>query len=415
MFTATLGLTSVSCRRLPIQAGYGPDPIFEKSAPITMEQLEKLPIRGVKAVEVNNYAPGLFTGEIKSGSPHADHNPKKAIIIAWGKGSQRLVFSHEASYCPWLELTNGVGLCNQFFEGNGGTYELFNQNGRKERNSFVDIVRSGPDSAWVRWNYLCVNKNDDSSPGLRGTEDYVAYPNGLIWRRLTYETLAPESSEGYSWQPIDFFAIAPHGSEWRDLFAKTSQGDFCVGVVADLYSDREYREFWNDEGKPRREGDDDLLWQIAKSKGFVMIMPFKLGFEFVVIGESGGWPASKSQVVDHSYPKTGGWGWNSARWNHWPIGWLNAQEHGYTLDLAYPYHFAPFSHYLVPFRFTDAGQDYPKACANVALNRWTERRVFYTMSGVGKDIPEIRSLARQWLDEGPRCAAPESVGEIKNP
>lgn len=408
-----LGFATVSCRHLPIQAGCDPDPIFEKLAPITMAELKKMQIRGVQAVEVNDYAPGLFRGEIKSGSPHADHNPKKAVIIAWEKGCQRLVFSHEGSYCPWLELTNGVGLCNQFFEGNSGTYELFNKNGRKERNSFVDILQSGPDRAWVRWNYFCVSKKDDSDPALRGTEDYITYPNGLIWRRLTYQTLIPESSDGYSWQPVDFFAIAPQGSDWGDLFGKTPQGDYCVGIIADLYSHREYRKFWSDEGKPRREGDDDLLWQIAKSKGFVMIMPFKNGFEFVVLGESGGWPASKNQVVDHSYTKTGGWGWNAARWNHWPIGWINDQGNVYSSDQPYPYHFGPFSHYLVPFRFTDAGQDYPAACADMALNRWTERRVFYTLSGVAKDVPAIRKLARQWLDKGTRCADPDSVGDLK--
>ena len=122
----------------------GPDPLFEKPAPVTLGELAQRKIQGVAAVEVNDYAPGGFKGEISPSPPHADMNPKKAVIVLWQDHPQRLVFCHEASYDPWMELPNGVGLCNQFFEGNSGWAELFNNNGRKERNSFVDIIQSGP-------------------------------------------------------------------------------------------------------------------------------------------------------------------------------------------------------------------------------------------------------------------------------
>ncbi len=411
-FVITLGLVFITRPTTFVRAESGPDPIFEKASPITMAELAKRPIHGVWAGEVSDYAPGLYKGELKPSPPHADQNPKKAIIVAWEKSPQRFVFSHETSYCPWMELPNGVGLCNQFFEGNMGWAELFNNLGRKERNSFVDIVQSGPDRAWVRWNYFCVNMNDDSRPALRGVEDYIAYPNGLVWRRLTYRSLMPDKVEGYSWQPIDFFALAPNGSEWRDLFAKSPQGDYCVGIIADAYSNKTYRKFWSDAGKPRREGDDELLWQIAKSKGFLMIMPFKNGWEFVVLGEAGGFPAAKSQVVDHDYRGTGGWNWGAVRWDHWPVGWLNSQTHDYKPGSPYPYHFGPFSHYLVPFRLTD-GSQYDKACQDMTHNRWSARRVFYTLSGVGGDLPSLRRLARQWLDQGEQCADSTSVKELK--
>src|SRR5438876_7932086 len=75
-------------------------------------------------------------------------------------------------------------------------------------------------SAWVRWNYFCANKDDDSRPALRGTEDYMTYSNGLVWRRLTYSTLMADTPDGYSWQPIDFFAMAPSGTTWGDLFER---------------------------------------------------------------------------------------------------------------------------------------------------------------------------------------------------
>ena len=46
--------------------------------------------------------------------PHADLNPGKAVVVFWKGFSQRFVFSHEASYCPWLELTKGVGMSTSF-------------------------------------------------------------------------------------------------------------------------------------------------------------------------------------------------------------------------------------------------------------------------------------------------------------
>src|ERR1700722_5332164 len=117
----------------------GPDPLFVKPTPITMAALAQTKIQDIAAVEVTDYAPGKYTGALTPSPPHADFNPKKAIIVAWKDRPHRLVFSHEASYQPSLELPNGVGYCNQFFEQNDGWGELFNNNGRKERNSFVDI------------------------------------------------------------------------------------------------------------------------------------------------------------------------------------------------------------------------------------------------------------------------------------
>jgi len=392
----------------------GPDPLYEKPAAITMAELAKRKIEGVAAVEVNDYAPGGFKGELQPSPPHADLNPKKALIVLWENWTHRLVFSHEASYDPWMELPNGVGLCNQFFEGNTGWAELFNNNGRRERNSFVDIIQSGHQRVWVRWNYFCVNKDDDSHPALRGTEDYITFPNGVVWRRLTYATLMAEKPEGYSWQPIDFFALAPRGTTWKDLFPPDEQhGDYHVGSVLGAYSDQRYDVYWDDSGKPRRTGDKQLLRQIARSPGFAMVMPFKAGHLFTIMGASSGFPSEKSQIVDHSFNDTGGWGWLSARWDHWPIGWLNAQEHGYKPGSLYPYHFGPFSHYIVNKPIENAHEDFPVEARDMELNRWTERHVYYTLTGVRPDLDSIRRLARQWLDKGDACARPESVADLR--
>ena len=195
-----------------IEAADGPDPIFEKPEPITLAELAQKKIEGVSAVEVSDYSPGRFKGELTPSPPHADLNPKKAVIIAWENNKNRFVFSHEASYCPFLELPSGAAMCNQFFEGNLGEAELMNNMGRKEKNSFVDVLQSGPQRVWVRWTYFAVNMKDDTQPRLRGTEDYFAYPNGLVLRRMTYESLMPNDVIGYSTDPVELFGIAPVGS-----------------------------------------------------------------------------------------------------------------------------------------------------------------------------------------------------------
>ena len=110
---------------------------------------------------------GHYTGSLSPSPPHADQNPKKAVVVYWKDHRHRFIFSHEASYCPLLELPSGAAMCNQFFEGNLGDAELFNNLGRKERNSFVDIRESGPQRVWVRWTYMCVHMQDDAQPRLR--------------------------------------------------------------------------------------------------------------------------------------------------------------------------------------------------------------------------------------------------------
>ena len=391
----------------------GPDPLFEKPAPITLAELAQRKTIGVTVAEVSDYAPAHYQGDLAPSPPHADHNPKKALIVVWKDQPHRFVFSHEASYDPWMELPSGVGLCNQFFEGNFGWGELFNNNGRKERNSFVDIVQSGPQRVWVRWNYLCVNKDDDSQPVLRGTEDYITYPNGLVWRRLTYSSLMPDDPKGYSWQPIDFFAGAPAGTTWKDLFGRDERhGDYLVGTVIDAYSPRRYDLFWDDNGKPRRNGDAQLLLEISHSRGFALIMPFKEGYLFTVIGAASGFPSEKSQIVDHSFNDTGGWGWQSARWDHWPVGWLNSQTHHYQPGGQYPYSFGPFSHYILNQPLKDAHKEFEHAARDMELNRWSEKHVYYTLTGMAHDVEDIRHLAKRWLDQGEFCARAESIANL---
>ena len=211
-------------------------------------------------MEVHDYAPGHYTGPLSPSPPHADLNAKKAVVVYWKDHAHRFIFSHEASYCPLLELPSGAAMCNQFFEGNLGDAELFNNLGRKERNSSVEILERGPQRVCVRWTYQCVNMQDDSQPRLRGTEDYFAYPNGLVLRRTSYESLMPNEVVGYSTQPVELFGVAPMGSVIGDLFPRDAQwGDCHTLAVLDLYGDRRYDIYWDDQGHVRRRGDDATL------------------------------------------------------------------------------------------------------------------------------------------------------------
>jgi hypothetical protein len=104
-------------------------------------------------------------------------------------------------------------------------------------------------------------------------------------------------------------------------------------------------------------------------------------------------------LKEHSHRDTGGVGWVSSSWDHWPVGWLNSQ--GHEVDAAslarYPNHFSPM------------GMDF------FALpNEESERGVFYSLIGVGgSDLEQIRKAGRAWLEMGPsRITQPTSAATL---
>jgi hypothetical protein len=308
-------------------------------------------------------------------------------------------------------------MSNQFFEGNLGEAELMNNLGRKERNSFVDIVQSGPQRVWVRWTYFAVNMKDDTQPRLRGTEDYFAYPNGLVLRRMTYESLMPNDIVGYSTQPVELFGVAPAGSLIKDLFpCDAERGDYHTHAILDLYSDRRYDIFWGEKGSVRRSGDDATLAAISRSSGCALVLPFRERLLFAVLGEASGFPAAKNQLVDHCTPGAeGGAGWGAGLWDHWPIGWLNSQTSSWKPGSPYAYSFGSVGQFFVPEgkRIQSFWQDYSGYCNDMRLNRWTARRVFYVLLGGARQWDDVRRIGRSWLDKGQDCARPESVADLK--
>lgn len=361
-------------------------PGLAKARPVSMAEFATLKTTGVSVVEVSDYVFGNYKGDFPS-PPHADGNPKKAFIIYWKDFPYRFVFSHEASYCPWFELPSGSGVSYQFFEGNDGWAELFNQWGRKERNSFVNVLESGPERVWVRWTYFGVNV-EAGEPAYRGTEDFWAYPNGLILRRQTYETLIPGERRGYAREPIEVIAMSPVGKMWYDILEKGPRtGESHALAVLDPFSDKRYDVYWKRrpdtflDATFRRTG---CRWtELQDSSGVVFVYPLVDGSGFCAFGDASGFDHRYTNIKEYTL---GALGWISSSWDHWPIGWLNSQ--GHVVDenslKIYPNHFAPDGMDFYGLNYEDS-----------------ERGIYYSLIGVGgDDLERVRQAARQWLERG---------------
>ena len=391
--TETVNLTAeAGVERVP--------PPFLKPRPLTMAELARQETAGVSVAEVSDYVFGGYKGKFPS-PPHADLNPKKAFIVFWKNLPYRFVFCHEGSYCPWFELPSGDGQCYQFFEGNTGWAELFNEWGRKERNSFVNVIENGPKRVWVRWTYFGVNMVAGQR-AYRGTEDFWAYPNGLIVRRQTYEPLLPDSYRGYSREPIEMIAMCPVGKLWLDVLAKNpATGERHALAVLDIFSSNRYDVFWKHkpgtlwDSTHRRTG---CAWkEVQNAKGVLISVPREDGSPFCVFGDASGFQHDYTRLKDHTFTAEI---WGSSCWDHWPIGWLNSQAHPVdekTLPV-YPNHFSPL------------GMDF------FALPDVEESSAsYYSLIGVaGADLEPARAMARQWLEKGQAVIAnnPDSGADL---
>jgi hypothetical protein len=375
---------------------------FIKRKAITMKELKEVRSTGVSVVEVSDYVYGNYEGELKS-PPNADGNPKKAFIIFWKDFSYRFVFAHECSYCPLMELPSGAGVCYQFFEGNEGRAELFNTPGRRERNTFVEIMESGPERVWVRWIYYGVNQ-DTGEQYYRGIEDFWAFSNGLIVRKQTYTSLVP-GTHGHSREPIEIIGMCPVGKTWGDVLERERKtGDHHALVVMDAFSKSRYDVYWKHkpntlyEAVPRRTG---APWKaLDDAAGVAFVLPMKDSSPFCIFGDASGFRRDFTRLKEHSHTDTGGVGWVGQSWDHWPIGWLNSQAHEVTEDSLkkYPNHFSP------------AGMDF------FALpNEEAEKGVYYSLLGVGgSDMETIRRIAKQWLSKGQKVITADDQRSAAN-
>src|SRR5688500_14757710 len=356
---------------------------------ITMAELAKLNAPGVSVQKVSDYAFGNYAGSFTS-PPQADGNPRKAFIVTWHDRPYGFVFAHEGSYCPWFELPDRSGVCFQFLEGNDGWAELFNQYGRMEKNSFVELLDRGPQRVHVRWTYFGVNQNTGER-GYRAVEDFYCLASGLVLRRQSYETLLPGQHHGYAREPIEMIGMCPVGKLWKDVLRTDEKtGERHSLAAMDPFSTNRYDVFlkpktaklW--DATPRRAGCD---WkQIDAAAGVVLVVPMKAGAVFCAFGTASGFDAKGTRLKEHSFADTGGQQWVGSSWDHWPIGWLNSQGHVVDAESLkkYPNHFSP------------AGMDF-FAMPNEAV----EKGVYWSLCGViPRGVEDARGVVRQWLDLG---------------
>jgi hypothetical protein len=238
-----------------------------------------------------------------------------------------------------------------------------------------------------------------------------------VLRRLSYESLMPNEVVGYSTQPVELFGVAPVGSVISDLFVRDAQqGDCHTHAVIDLYSERRYDMYWDDEGHVRRSGDDATLAAISQSQGCALVLPLREQLLFAVLGPASGFPADKNQLIDHATPGAeGGAGWGAGRWDHWPIGWLNSQTSHWKPDSPYAYSFGSVGQHFVPEgkRIKSFWADYSTYCQDMELNRWTQQRLFHVLLGAANDWEDIRRIGRRWLDQGAACTRPDSIAHLR--
>jgi hypothetical protein len=217
----------------------------------------------------------------------------------------------------------------------------------------------------------------------------------------------PGDHRGYAREPIEMIAMCPKGKLWFDVLQTNSAtGESHALAVLDAFSTNRYDVFWKRPGSagipagqstPCRAG---CAWKLLDdSSGTVMIIPQREGSPFCVMGDAGGFCHDFTRIKDHSFQDTGGIGWVSTSWDHWPIGWLNSQanEVNPTTLQKYPNHFSP------------AGMDF------FALpNDQVEHREFYSLIGVGgNDLEAVRKVARTWLNLGStNLTNPEKVSKL---
>jgi len=201
----------------------------------------------------------------------------------------------------------------------------------------------------------------------------------------------PGQTRGYAREPVEIIGMCPTGQLWFDVLRKDVRtGESHALAVLDAFSTNRYDVFWRPapgelfSSTQRRTG---ATWKdLDDSKGVAMVLPLREGATFCVLGDAGGFEHEFTRIKEHSNEDTGGWGWNSYSWDHWPIGWLNSQSHPVTAA----------THDTYPNHFSSAGMDFWSWS-----NEQVEGRAFYSLLGVGSgDLEGIRRVSRRWLDAG---------------
>ena len=134
---------------------------------------------------------------------------------------------------------------------------------------------------------------------------------------------------GYAREPIELIGLCPVGQRWFDVLSKEpASGESHALAVLDAFSDKRYDVFWKRkpatllDANHRRTG---AAWKdLDDARGVALILPMKDGAPFCVFGDASGFRHDYTRIKEHSNKDTGGIGWVSSAWDHWPIGWLNS-------------------------------------------------------------------------------------------
>jgi len=125
-----------------------------------------------------------------------------------------------------------------------------------------------------------------------------AFPNGLVWRRLSYESQQPDKLEGYSWQPIDFSTAIPPDVSWEKLVRPDARhGDYHVAAISGRGIARGLRPVLQ-RARPGRRMSDAAIHggmenaacntSLNRPLGFAMVMPCVARCPFIIFGKRSG-------------------------------------------------------------------------------------------------------------------------------
>lgn len=377
----------------------------------------------VYAKEVDNFTFGGYKGVLSPSPPHADNNPKRAIIVEWSNHDFRFVFWHEASYVPfwvWPDKYGGFGMSYQHLETPG---DLMQDYGRMNEHSYAEILEKGPEKVVIRWRYDDVGKGKTCNPDYRPyyQETYYFYPNGLGLREA--KVLGPV----FMGESMEMILLNPVGHLWWDSIEGKGKTRRVYSWI-DVYSEKKYHVYWKigSDTSPKIVGGwftgencaDWVGWKDANS--YISYMQ-----DFQAYGKSTMmWKTSRNsngpQPIDAKMTKDicswdghvcrvhtrgkhvfsiqgtssqGGrlsrieWDWERFSdekavglntFSHWPIGWINSE-------------LVPTSKELV--------QKYPSSTPFLGL--WPENydiKKYYYLIGVTTESDEkLKEIAREWL------------------
>ncbi len=261
------------------------------------------------------------------GALYAESRPEDALIVEWPNGV-KLVFWQEASFVPFIEFPDGMGVTMQFMEGANGSGELFNRFGRMKKNSWPEILGETENKVIVRWHYFDVNMDSGERVG-EAIEDYICFSDGQIVRRV-------ELLWGGSFEPMEIMVLNPKNvTVWNWLDKQTtSWGGKNWYPVYKIWSVPEEieREWWwkpVDLNKSEFHFDGAKTNDFKKKEGGGVLLETRPWQIYVGWGE-------KSGLVD---PQIIPWE-NVTHFVHWPIGWLNSEwKKGSAGEVAeYPNH-----------------------------------------------------------------------------